>query len=309
MQPPLLPYMDPITTPYDCKAGPDSRTVTVNGTSNTWTYNANLTSPYGEKITDPNGNDEVHVFSVISLNNAKSPNTVEVQVNNYKGSSASGTLLKQVVTDYTGEPDAIEPQLLVNLRPIRKTITLDNGLVAKTETDYETFSIAAGAATRLNPIEVREFAYGTGSPGALMRKTDYTYLHNNNSSYATLNIVDRVASTTAYAGNQVAQTTYEYDVYNHTSLPSMGSILDGDATGGGHAPGTGVPGKSEFPAGWSRDKIMNDISDVATDPASKVTQAGRTTLIDGTRDGVNIRVVVRDGRIVTGYPTNLPRNP
>ena len=85
--------------------------------------------------------------------------------------------------------------------------------------------------------------------------------------------------------------------------------LDGDATGGGHAPGTGNPGKSEFPAGWSRDKIMKDISDVATDPASKVTTVGRTTLVDGARDGVNIRVVIKDGRIVTGYPTNIPRNP
>ncbi|MGC0773099.1 MAG: EndoU domain-containing protein [Candidatus Acidiferrum sp.] len=85
--------------------------------------------------------------------------------------------------------------------------------------------------------------------------------------------------------------------------------LDGDATGGGHAPGSGIPGKSEFPAGWSRDKIMNDISDVATDPASKVTTVGRTTLVDGARDGVNIRVVIKDGRIVTGYPTNIPRNP
>ena len=86
-------------------------------------------------------------------------------------------------------------------------------------------------------------------------------------------------------------------------------VLDGDATGGGHRPGTGIPGKSEFPANWDDDKIMQEISDVATDPASKVTTAGRTTLVDGTREGVNIRVVVRDGRIVTGYPTNLPRNP
>jgi len=86
-------------------------------------------------------------------------------------------------------------------------------------------------------------------------------------------------------------------------------ILDGDATGGGHAPGTGMPGKSEFPANWSKDRIMDAISDVATDPASKTTTAGRTTLVDGTRDGVNIRVVIRDNRIVTGYPTNVPRNP
>jgi hypothetical protein len=56
-------------------------------------------------------------------------------------------------------------------------------------------------------------------------------------------------------------------------------------------------------------KILHDISDVATDPNSRVTRQGRTTLIEGRRDGVDIRVVERDGRIVTGYPTNLPRNP
>jgi hypothetical protein len=86
-------------------------------------------------------------------------------------------------------------------------------------------------------------------------------------------------------------------------------IIDGDATGGGHAPGRGIPGKSEFPSGWSKDKIMHAISDVATDPASRVTNRGQTTLVDGTKDGVNIRVVMRDGRIVSGYPTNTLRNP
>ena len=76
-----------------------------------------------------------------------------------------------------------------------------------------------------------------------------------------------------------------------------------------HRAGTGISGKSEFPAGWSDDKIMREISDVATDPASKVTVQGRDTVVEGRRDGVDIRVIMRDGRIVTGYPTNLPKNP
>lgn len=91
-------------------------------------------------------------------------------------------------------------------------------------------------------------------------------------------------------------------------------VLDGDATGGGHAPGTGKPGKSEFPSGWSRDKIKGEISDVATDPNS-ATAPGRKgrTVVTGTRDGVDIQVIVEpssrdNGRIVTGYPTNMPRN-
>jgi RHS repeat-associated protein len=90
-------------------------------------------------------------------------------------------------------------------------------------------------------------------------------------------------------------------------------ILDGDATGGGHRPGTGISGKSEFPAGWSDDEIIHHISDVATDPASTATPGrnGRT-VVNGTRKGVDIRVILesarRGGRIVTGFPTNRPRN-
>ncbi len=48
-------------------------------------------------------------------------------------------------------------------------------------------------------------------------------------------------------------------------------ILDGDATGGGHGPGRGVPGKSEFPDGMSDDEVIDLIVDVASDPNSSVT--------------------------------------
>jgi RHS repeat-associated protein len=87
-------------------------------------------------------------------------------------------------------------------------------------------------------------------------------------------------------------------------------ILDGDATGGGHRAGTGLPGKSEFPASWSDQKILHDISDIATDPnARQVSDNGRVRVVEGTRDGLNIEVVVRNGQIITAYPTNVPRNP
>jgi RHS repeat-associated protein len=93
-------------------------------------------------------------------------------------------------------------------------------------------------------------------------------------------------------------------------------ILEGEARpngtfAGGHRPGTGFPGKSEFPSGWSDDRIIHEISDVATDPASRAIQQGSRTIVTGTRGGVTIRVVIdsKTGEIVTGYPTNLPRNP
>jgi hypothetical protein len=63
------------------------------------------------------------------------------------------------------------------------------------------------------------------------------------------------------------------------------------------------------PPAWSRDKITHEISDVATSSGSKVTKAGQTTIVEGTREGVNIRVIIKNGRIMTGFPTNLPRNP
>ena len=88
-------------------------------------------------------------------------------------------------------------------------------------------------------------------------------------------------------------------------------VLDGDKTGGGHRSGTGKPGKSEFPSGWSDDRIKGEISDVATDPASsRAPGRGGREVVRGTRGGIDIEVIVEpNGRIVTGYPTNVPRNP
>jgi hypothetical protein len=100
-------------------------------------------------------------------------------------------------------------------------------------------------------------------------------------------------------------------------------ILDGDATGGGHGPGRGISGKSEFPSRWSDDDVMAYISDVVTDPNATHTQltgrAGATTTragdpvrysAEGTRDGIDIKVIYdSSGEIITGFPTNVPRNP
>jgi EndoU nuclease-like protein len=106
------------------------------------------------------------------------------------------------------------------------------------------------------------------------------------------------------------------DAVDLTTPAARRHILEGEARpngtfAGGHRPGTGFPGKSEFPSGWSDDRIIHEISDVATDPASTAVQQGSRTIVTGKRGGVTIRVVIDNntGRIVTGYPTNLPRNP
>ena len=88
-------------------------------------------------------------------------------------------------------------------------------------------------------------------------------------------------------------------------------ILEGDETGGGHAPGAGKPGKSEWPAGTSDEEILRDVRDVANDPRSKRTeQSNGNIAIEGTRDGVHVKVIFKPGEgIISAFPTNTPRNP
>jgi hypothetical protein len=83
-------------------------------------------------------------------------------------------------------------------------------------------------------------------------------------------------------------------------------ILDGDQDGrGGHRHGTGNPGKTEFPASWDDQKIMDNVRDVARRPEQPpIYQSwnGRW-LARGTRDDVEVVVVVAgDGRIWSGWP-------
>lgn len=105
------------------------------------------------------------------------------------------------------------------------------------------------------------------------------------------------------------------DLVDLTSSSRRSHILDGEVRpngtyGGGHRAGTGFPGKSEFPASWSDDQIMHYISDVATDPLSTTVRTqGRDVFVAGTRDGIDIEVLIRNGEIWTAYPTNVPRNP
>jgi RHS repeat-associated protein len=116
------------------------------------------------------------------------------------------------------------------------------------------------------------------------------------------------------AGLRAAES--ESGFVNLASKARTNHILNGEVRpngsfGGGHRFGTGFPNKSEFPAGWSDDEIMHNISDVATDP-SLTWRAGNGSgdfFVNGTRDGVDIEVLIRNGEIWTGYPTNLPRNP
>jgi hypothetical protein len=93
-------------------------------------------------------------------------------------------------------------------------------------------------------------------------------------------------------------------------------VLEGDKTGGGHRHGTGKPGKTEFPAGWDDEKVIDSALDVARKPDTPPVRQDRndTWLCSGTRANVEVSVVVASsGEIVSGWPEEggpgVVRNP
>jgi EndoU nuclease-like protein len=104
------------------------------------------------------------------------------------------------------------------------------------------------------------------------------------------------------------------DAANRPSLDALGvspertkHILDGDADGsGGHRHGIGNPGKTEFPASWDDEKIINALLDVARQPdhPPRHQEWNDRWVARGTRDDVEVVVVIaRDERIWSGWPT------
>ena len=88
-------------------------------------------------------------------------------------------------------------------------------------------------------------------------------------------------------------------------------ILDGDVDGsGGHRHGVGNPGKTEFPASWNDEKIIDALLDVARRPDHPPghQEWNDRWVARGTRDDVEVVVVIaRDGRIWSGWP--IPGGP
>jgi RHS repeat-associated protein len=197
-----------------------TRTVDANdGTGpRTWTYSWAVPN-VGIAVTDPVGNDSVHSMAAFGGEDCK----YEVQAKSYEGSHTSGTLLKTITTDYSWSfaPVALGP-CATNVVAIRTTTIWPNGLQTKVERDYDSgftwSSPAPGGGgpytgTFGNVVQQREYAYGTGAPGALVRKTETAYLALTDANYRNNNLIDLVSSVTVRdgAGAQVALTTYAYD--------------------------------------------------------------------------------------------------
>jgi RHS repeat-associated protein len=183
--------------------------------AHTWTYGTG--SGLG-KVTDPLGNDTVHTFS--DLNNSCS--FYEVKTDVYQGSQSGGKLLKTVSTDYswainTNFPNtSLSPAPVINVVPIRKAISWPNGQARKTEFSYDSgFTFNSGASTGIYGKETvrKEFDYGAGAAGALLKSTLTSYLWQANSQYLTYNVLNVPSAVTVQdgSGNRISQSTIAYD--------------------------------------------------------------------------------------------------
>jgi hypothetical protein len=91
-------------------------------------------------------------------------------------------------------------------------------------------------------------------------------------------------------------------------------ILDGDMTGGGHGPGRGISGKSEFPATLTDDDIIKGIETILNDPTAypggRIPKSGPPLRITGMIQGVATVVIAdpqNDG-VKTAWPDAAPKN-
>src|SRR4029077_4267286 len=88
------------------------------------------------------------VHTTTALGGAPKCSFYETQTQYYNGPKSSGSLLKTINTDYQYTVNPYDPAVIggrvqsnatsvINVFPIRVTTTLPNGLVTKTETDYD----------------------------------------------------------------------------------------------------------------------------------------------------------------------------
>src|SRR5713101_382098 len=218
-----IPQCMPYNTFTSFNRAVSTRTVDANdGTGpHTWNYSWGTYAADGSMtntLTDPNGNDTVHVVATI----ANTCSFYETRTQHFQGTGASRQLLKTVDTQYqqpTGPSGNGPSAFSANVVPTVVTTTLPNGKVNQIQQDYasDPHSLIYG-----NVIEQREYDYGQGTPGTpgpLLRKTLTSLLWQSNSNYLNLGMLDLPFSTVVRdgSGNRVAETDYSYDNYSATS--------------------------------------------------------------------------------------------
>jgi RHS repeat-associated protein len=194
----------------NCSDG-STPTLTRTTPDGTWTYAQvkGTGSVTTTTVTDPQGNQTVISFLA----------GYETQREVYQGLTTSGTLLRTINTCYNG---ATSPCTDTGFGlPITSITVLDqygsSGLICKHVYSYNSYGL---------PTEQDDYDYGSGAPGALLKKSLTTYASLGNgivSMPATTTICSPggTASACSGSGTVVAQTIYNYDETSPTATSGI----------------------------------------------------------------------------------------
>ncbi|NOT62628.1 MAG: hypothetical protein HOP19_20675 [Acidobacteria bacterium] len=166
--------------------------------------------------------------------------------------NSSLQMLRSAVNNWVDSPAPAGPRLM------DVTASLENGLVSKQHFEYDGYN---------NQTEVKEYDYGTGSPGTLIRRTRTDYLTNGYDTIGSGNLNATIhirnlpttqqtydAKGTEATGDDVlmTQTSFEYDVYDtsagHAALMGYSNVS-------GHASNPPVTNPATMPTYTASDLV------------------------------------------------------
>ena len=190
-------------------------------------------------VTDPASSDTVHTFTPLTVpapggGSYGTCSFYETQTKYYQGSSISGTLLKTLNTQFSSSEPTFWPlgYDALNVFPKIATSIWANNQQDQVQHDPDnavTFwspvvyyangavdTIYAQSFTGMygDTVATREYDYGSGAPGPLLRTTSTSYLALSNSSYLTNNLLKLPSSVVVTGTGPGLKTTYGYDEAN-----------------------------------------------------------------------------------------------
>jgi YD repeat-containing protein len=216
------------------------------GHSSTWSYSWGTPSNHVmmNTVTDPLGNDSVHIFTAVDGNCA----FYETTTKSYQGNKNSGTLLKQVDTSYWPPlsflTDSGETAVGNVVAKDITTTVYPSGKVSQIHREYDS-GLGAGKPIFGNVKKELEYDWGLGAPGPLLRETDTTYQWEINSAYLTAHLLDLPASVIVKdaSGTRVTETDYTYDEAAYLTAAGV-------TTQHNSAPPAGVRGNQTTVSRW-----------------------------------------------------------
>jgi RHS repeat-associated protein len=182
-----------------------SRTlIDAQGNSAIWNYNwgTATSSSLTNIVTDPAGNDTVHVFSDLNPLAGLGPacKFFETSTIQYQGPQSAGKPLQRTDTAYSAANIAIDDSGGVSGYGLGNVFATDitttvypSNKVKKVHRDPDP-GLGTGFPSFGNVVKELEYDWGQGAPGALLRETDTVYQWQKSSAYLTAHLLDLPSS-------------------------------------------------------------------------------------------------------------------